>query len=355
MRCPRCFRRYQDDSRFCQFDGQPLVQFIDLDRLRTEPTPRAGWVAGNRYRVHGFIGRGSMAEVFLARDLVTGDPVAVKVVGARHLKDPRTRARLLLEAKACARITHPNVIDVLDVGIADRQPFIVMEYLFGESLGEYLRRDDIVKVEMGVPIVRQIAAGLGAAHRVGVVHRDVKPDNIFLVGPKRAPYVTKVVDFGMAKDPEHSNFTQHGVTLGTFEYMAPEQTVGDLPDARTDVYALGVLMFRMFSGRLPFREVLVPDLLARQLASPPHAPYIGKGPVERHLVAIVLKALRKQRDNRYASMDLLIEDLDALGTWNGPVHALARIAGPDLYVPETPFSTRAAEVLRRRAAMLPGG
>jgi serine/threonine-protein kinase len=353
MRCPRCFRRYQDDSRFCQFDGQRLIEFVDLDRLRSEPTERAGWVAAERYRVHGFIGRGSMAEVFLARDLVTGEPVAIKLLGARHLKDPRTRARLLLEAKACARIAHPNVIDMLDVGIADKQPFIVMEYLFGESLGEYLRREDIVKVDLGIPIVRQVAAGLGAAHHVGVVHRDVKADNVFLVGVKRAPYAAKVVDFGFAKDPEHSNFTQMGVTVGTFEYMAPEQTVGDPPDARTDVYALGVLMYRMFSGRLPFRDQLVPDLLARQLASAPHPPYFGKGPLERGLVAIVTKALRKHRDNRYPSMDLLIEDLDALGSWRGPVHANQPITEPDAYVAETPFSTRAAEVLRRRATMLP--
>lgn len=353
MRCPRCFRRYEDDSRFCQHDGERLVELVDLDSLGAEACERTGWVAANRYRVQGLMDHGSMAEVFLARDLVTGDPVAVKLLNAQKLKDPRMRARLLLEAKACARIVHPNVVAILAVGMDGRAPFIVMEYLFGESFAECLRRDDTLKPATGIAIVRQVAAGLAAAHRVGVVHRDVKADNVFLVGQKRAPHAAKVVDFGLAKDAEPSNLTQIGEALGTMEYMAPEQAVGDRPDPRTDVYGLGVLMYRIFSGRLPFRDSLAPDLLARQLASTPYPPYFGKDPIARNLVEITTKALRKNRDNRYASMDLLIEDLDALASPNGPPHARAPISEPDLYLPETPFSARAAEVLRRRAAELP--
>ena len=352
MRCPRCFRRYQDEDRFCQYDGQRLVEFIDLDRLGSKASDRTGWVVADRYRVHGLLGRGSMAEVFLARDVVNGDPVAVKVLSSRHLKDPRIRARMLLEAKACARITHPNVVKLLDVGLAEGTPFIVMEYLFGESLGERLRRDDVLKPDLGVPILRQIASGLAAAHEVGVVHRDIKADNVFLVGDKRDPYIAKIVDFGLAKDPEHTNLTQVGVALGTLEYMAPEQTVGDRPDPRTDIYALGVLMYRMFSGRLPFRERAPPDLLARQLASAPHPPYFGKTQLERNLALICLKALRKRREHRYPSMGALIEDLDDASAAAGPQHAAAPIVQPDEYVPETPFSQRAAEIFRRRARNL---
>ena len=352
MRCPRCFRRYHDDSRFCQHDGERLVELVDLDRLGGSPCDRTGWVAADRYRVHALIGEGSIAEVFLARDLVTGDPVAVKLLNARHLREPRMRARLLLEAKACARISHPNVIDVLDVGMDGRDPFIVMEYLFGESLVDHLRYVDTLKPAAGISIVRQVAAGLAAAHRVGVVHRDVKADNVFLVGEKRASYATKVVDFGFAKDPEHSNLTQVGEALGTVEYMAPEQTVGDRADARTDVYGLGVLMYRIFSGRLPFRDRDQADLLARQLASTPYPPYFGKDPIARHLVEITTKALRKHRENRYASMGLLIEDLEATTSPEGPRHARGAISEPDVYEPDAPFSKHVAELLRRRARKL---
>src|SRR3954468_12149465 len=142
MFCPRCHRRYEDDHLFCPHDGERLVAALDIKRIRSKPTEHAGEIIGDRYQVRGMIGKGATAQVFLAQDRTTGAPVAVKVLEAKHLKEPRARARFILEAKAVAKVSHPSVIQVLDIGLhVDGAPYLVMEFLFGESLGEWLRRD----------------------------------------------------------------------------------------------------------------------------------------------------------------------------------------------------------------------
>jgi len=365
MLCPRCHRRYQDDHHFCPHDGERLVDAIDIKRIRSQPTEHAGQIIGDRYQIRGFIGRGAMAQVYLAQDRTTRSAVAVKVMESKHLKQARARARFILEAKAAAKIHHPSIIEVLDVGLEESgAPYIVMEFLFGESLGEYLRRERMMPPALGLPFVTQIAGGLAAAHRAGIIHRDVKPDNVFLLGEKGSPYTIKLLDFGFAKLAEHSGMTQTGMTVGTVQYMAPEQAVSDPSDARTDVYGLGMMMYRMFAGNLPFKGQDEAEMLAHQLLTQPAPPGLGGGRAGAALEAVILKAIRKNPENRYQSMDAMLADLRRLspeserrGAGNAIIDAsLAAwqpMPQPDIYKTTSPFAITASRFLHTKLGKTP--
>jgi serine/threonine-protein kinase len=352
MICPRCHRRYWDDHRFCPHDGEALVAALDIRRLRAKPTEAHGTVYGGRYQVRGLIGKGAMAQVFLALDQRTGTPVAVKVLDTKHVEDKRLVARFILEAKAVAEVTHPSIVEMLDVGLAqDGSPYLVLEFLFGESLGARLRRDKTMSPELGMPFVRQIAEGFAAAHRAGVIHRDIKPDNVFILGERSDPHAAKILDFGHAKLAIQDALTQAGVTVGTVEYMSPEQAVSDAVDARSDVYGLGVLVYRMLTGRLPFPAADSGEMLARHLVDEPPPLGLGgrDGPA---LDAIVRKMLRKHPDNRYATMDALASDLARLERGEALAARLLP-ERPDVYVARDPFAVQASVFFYRKLGKEP--
>jgi serine/threonine protein kinase len=356
MICPRCHRRYEGDHLFCPHDGERLVAVLDIKRIRSKPTELHGVIFGGRYQVRGLIGKGAMAQVLLALDQTTGTPVAVKVLETKHLTDKRAVARILLEAKAASQVTHRHIVEMLDVGLAGGvsggAPYLVMELLFGESLGDWLRREKTMSPQAGLPFIREIGEALTAVHRAGIVHRDVKPDNVFLQGEKKTPYAAKLVDFGFAKLAKQGALTQMGVTVGTVEYMSPEQAVSDTVDARADVYGLGVLMYRMFSGRLPFETGDATEMLARHLAEEPPPLVITGTPLASGLEAVVRKALRKRPDNRYASMEALLGDLSRL-TRGESIAARLPLAESDVYVPIQPFAQQATVFLHRRLGKEP--
>src|SRR5262249_11507306 len=151
-------------------------------------------------------------------------------------------------------------------------PYLVLEFLFGESLGDLLRRDQVLDADIALPILGQTASGLAAAHEAGIVHRDVKPGNLYLLGEPGDPYAVEILDFGLAKLSASSTLTAAGVAVGTIEYMAPEQAVSDTADARSDIYGLGVVMYRMFTGALPFQGKEEGEILAQQLLAQPPPP-----------------------------------------------------------------------------------
>jgi serine/threonine-protein kinase len=351
MFCARCHREYDAGHRFCPYDGTELSDAPRIDLFRCKPTRQKGTVLGGRYEVRGYLGKGAMARVYLAEDRTTRRPVAIKVLEATHIRTARTRERFLREAKAAALIGHPNIVTVLDTGQRDDgAPYLVMEFLFGESLGDMLRRERRMDADIALPVLRHAASGLAAAHRAGIIHRDVKPDNIFLVGEPGDPYAVKVLDFGLAKMHEQTGLTVTGVAVGTVEYMAPEQVVSDRPDARTDVYGLGVVMFRTFTGELPFPRSDDTDLLAMQLITPPPRPSERHAGVDPAAEAVILKAIRKRPENRYPSMDALIEDLERLsGDRRGRLAAMDPLAAPDdVYVPRGVFAKNATNYFYRK-------
>lgn len=374
MFCSMCRRDFAPDHRFCPYDGEllsppakevsgvtpasrPAADHGAGSARRAAPSSQPAGepevVLGSRYRIRGFIGKGGMARVYLAEDVQSGDPVAIKVLDHAHALSSHARSRFLREAKAVSRIGHDNIVKILDLGLStDGAPYLVLEFLDGESLGERLRREPRMPPELALPALRQMAAGLAAAHRAGIIHRDVKPDNVFLL--REPSHAVKLLDFGLAKLDNQTNFTKTGVAVGTMDYMAPEQVVTDRPDARTDVYGLGVLMYRMLTGQLPFQAKEDTDLLARHLLLPVPPPSLDVDGIDARTELVVLTALRKNPDNRYASMDDFGEDLERLvGKRGGPLLAERLRSEPDVYLPKSFFAKNAALFFYQKLGMNP--
>jgi serine/threonine protein kinase len=269
----------------------------------------------HRYRLGRVLGEGGMACVYLAEDTKLGKAVAVKVLKHEYAAQPRVMQRFTQEARAISRVLHPNVIDVTDHGVTpDRSAYLVMELLHGEDLAATLTREGPLTWARLGPIALQICAALATVHRAGIVHRDIKPSNCFRVRVAGNPDFIKVLDFGIAKvlaGPAVAGAPQSttGSLLGTPEYMAPELPNGLEADARVDVYALGVLMYKLLTGSAPFTGEAYMAVLARHMFDPVEPPRVrapGRdipAPVE----AVVLRALAKDRDDRWPDMVALAE------------------------------------------------
>lgn len=346
MRCPQCGRQFAASVARCPDDGAQLTPSGPVEFFEPKPTSEMGMVINDRYRIEGFIGAGSMGRVYLVEDLQGGQYAALKVLSAGPNQAPDLRERFLREAKAAMSIEHPNVVKILAVGEReDGAPYIVMEALVGESLRSYLRRDGAMPTDLALTVMRQAAAGLAAAHKVGVFHRDVKPDNLFLLGPPGEPFGLKILDFGLAKIGWRPP-SRPGLAIGTIEYMAPEQIVGEAADARTDVYGLGVVMFRVFTSHLPFEVRADADLLAHQLISPAPPPTWLSETLDPRIEAIILTAMRKRPENRYGGMMELMADIDrVIGVRAGKRTGHPMRRKPDVYEPSTPFGYTVAKAL----------
>jgi serine/threonine-protein kinase len=349
MFCPRCHRTYTEPGRrFCPDDGASLTSEAQLGTVKARATQQMGAILDGRYAVRGLIGKGGMARVYLAEDTRTKQPVAVKVLNPDIARDRVARERFLREIEVAASIGHPNVVQVLDAGERpDGSPFIVLEFLHGESLGEFLRRDEVMKPEVAVPLLAMAASALAAAHRAGIIHRDLKPDNLYLLGEIGAPDSLKVVDFGMAKLAQASNLSQSGISMGTLGYIAPEQALADPITTRTDIYGLGVVMYRTVTGRLPFDTPDDALLVAQHLFLPPPLPSRVRPGLDPRLETVLVNALRKRPENRYPSMDALLEDFERiLGKRPGAVTLRQNRSMPDHYQPVGRSAREAERVLR---------
>jgi eukaryotic-like serine/threonine-protein kinase len=315
-------------------------------------------VAGlsDRFEIRARLGAGGMATVFHATERSAGMDVAIKVMTNHAARSPPERTRFLREAEMMLPLRHPNIMHVYALGeLKDGSPYIVMQYLDGESLGSVFRRADPVSLAGALRIAAEASAGLAVAHNEGIVHRDVKPDNIFLVGSPLGLRGVKVLDFGLARLAGATGLTAKGMIVGTPEYMAPEQAVNDGTDARSDVYGLGVVFYRLLTGVLPFVFPNEIDLLAAHLAlrPPPLSRYGVK--VHEAVETVLFGALRKVPSNRYPSMNDFCEDLERLrgGRFNevqGPVAVCE-----DEYVPKAPFAKSIARILTKKAAALGRG
>jgi serine/threonine-protein kinase len=301
------------------------------------------------YEIVRLLAKGGMAEIYVAREVSSGREVALKTLSGAAAESPELCRRLAREADVTRAVCHPNVVTLRDRGrMHDDTPFIVLELLLGETLGEYLLREGRVRGDRLPRIAWQAAAGLAAAHRVGIVHRDVKPDNLFLCGPVGEPHSVKVLDFGLAKAPSPQSSNAAPSVKGTLEYMAPEQVVAEPVDARADVYALGVVMFRALTGELPFDDVCVTDLLSHHLKSAAPPPSWLVDDLDPALDRVVLTATRKHPGNRYASMDDLLEDLRRVIGKREAVVGAPLVHHPDRYEPWTEIGRRALGLLERR-------
>jgi serine/threonine-protein kinase len=215
-------------------------------------------LAAGRYRVERTLGHGGMALVYLAYDRELHRLVAVKVLAGHLAGDDNFRARFLQESKLAGRLSHPNVVQVYDAGETDGSPYMVMEYVPGDTLAQ---RGKLAHAQV-VPLALQACAGLQHAHNAGLVHRDVKPANLLV----REDDVLKIADFGIARAAELTRLTQHGTVLGTAAYLSPEQAAGEEVTAATDIYSLGAVVYELLTGRPPYEFESLADLAAQQTA-----------------------------------------------------------------------------------------
>ncbi|HEX7699162.1 MAG TPA: protein kinase [Kofleriaceae bacterium] len=321
--------------------GKPIV----LAEPSSTGTPaRLEQTVGN-YKIVRLLGTGGMGVVYLAEHMTLGRKAVVKFVQERLSETDEFSARFFSEAKLAASIHHPGIVDVFDYGQDERgRGYIVMEYLDGESLRTRLRRETPLPVDLAVTLASQIASALGAAHTAGVIHRDLKPDNIFLVRDPDSPHRVraKVLDFGLAKLAEATErgLTQSGNFVGTPLYMSPEQCRSKAVDQRTDIYSLGCILFEMVCRRPPFVDETVGDLIIAHSSKAPPAPRSLASDMPAALERTILRALAKAPDDRHADMAALSAELAALD-----VTAVAK----------TPRPKAVSRPHRRRVLAIAGG
>jgi serine/threonine protein kinase len=314
--CPECKQEFPDDSLVCPKDGSDLfvkrIYNNDSDML-------AGITLDNKYKLERRVGRGGMGAVYIAHHTKFNKQVAVKVLSRDMTEDPSCFERFKREAEASARIKHPNAVSVIDFGQTVEQiVYLVMEYVDGLTLRKLIERESRLTPERTVNIARQICAGIGAAHRAGIVHRDLKPDNV-MIEIIDGQEVAKVLDFGIAKlkdSQQLSQITKTDSVLGTPNYMSPEQCSGGTIDHLSDIYSLGVMLYEMLAGRVPFQAASAPAVIVQHVTKDP-TPLSQVSSVPEPLSHVVMRALDKQPSRRQQTALDLATQLEAALTISG--------------------------------------
>jgi beta-lactam-binding protein with PASTA domain/predicted Ser/Thr protein kinase len=260
-------------------------------------------VFDGRYRVVRRLGSGGMANVYLAEDGELGRQVAIKILNDRHAADDQFVERFRREAKNAAGLSHPNIVQIYDRGEAEGTYYIAMEYLEGQTLKELAAVRGPLSIREAIAYARQILAALRFAHRKGIVHRDIKPHNALIDDDGRV----KVTDFGIARAGPASQMTEAGSIIGTAQYLSPEQARGGAIDQRSDLYSVGVVLYELLTGTVPFTGDTPVEIAMKHLSSVPEPPSARRPEVPRPLDQVVLRALAKDPDERYASA----EEMDA--------------------------------------------
>src|SRR5690242_4036536 len=258
-----------------------------------------------RYRIMRKLGTGGMANVYLAEDQELGRRVAIKILNDRHAGDEQFIERFRREAKNAAGLSHPNIVSIYDRGEAEGSYYIAMEYLDGRSLKELIVSRGPAPVGVAVEYARQILSALRFAHRHGIVHRDIKPHNVLVDTDGRV----KVTDFGIARAGA-SQMTEAGSIVGTAQYLSPEQARGGNVDQRSDLYSLGVVLYELLTGNVPFNGDTPVEIAMKHLSAIPEPPSAKRPEIPRDLDLIVMRALAKDPDDRYQNAEEMDADLE---------------------------------------------
>ncbi len=307
-RCPNCHQEYSDAVTMCPHDGQILM---------LNPDPMIGKLLEGKYKLENCIGVGGMATVYLATRAQIGDNVAVKVLNEESLRNPLAVARFRREAQAAARIRHSGVVTIHDMGnLPEGNTFLVMEYIRGHSLRDELKEHKTLSVPRAVSLLSAVCSAVHAAHEAGIIHRDLKPENIMVETFSDSSESIKVVDFGVAELREHiisdamTKLTEAGMMVGTPYYISPEQCRGEPLDPRADVYSLGIILYELLTGHVPFRGRTLSAVIIQHATEPPPPIRKIRPDVTESVETVILRALAKERSQRPATARDMGQELE---------------------------------------------
>src|SRR5712671_1505489 len=374
--CPRCQRALPPAAtRLCVYCGAPLVRGTTDPGFRppmlSATDPLVGTVISGRFRVDDLIGQGGMGKVYRARHLALDRTIVLKMLKPQLLEDPTLVGRFEREAKAASRLNHPNVIQVLDFGRLENDGtlYIVMEHVPGKDLRLVLRDEWPLAEERLCSIMAQVCSALGEAHVNDVIHRDLKPENVMVEARRDQPDHVKVLDFGIAKilgpdvpalarqgivpisDAEQPGLTRHDVVCGTPQYMAPEQATGSALDERCDLYAVGVILYQMATGHLPFDGASSMEVLTRHVNEAPVPPRQRQpdAPISEAMERLILRALAKDPAMRPQTAEQFRDELLAVP---GQARSAARATTPSRSNTPIPQTGAPSGPLRRGERIL---
>ena len=326
--CPTCGAQYPSTVRLCTKDGTVLETAAPSD-------PNVGRVLDGKYRLDARLNSGGMGTVYKATHLMLGKTLAVKLINAELVTSPEIVRRFQREARAASNLNHPNIAPAYDLGqTEDGTLYIAMEFISGQSLREVIRASGQLDTARIVRILRQVASALSLAHKNDIIHRDLKPHNIMLTRDDSGREVAKLLDFGIAKtfDDATTQLTATGFALGTPQYMSPEQATGQPVDGRSDLYALGAILYEMLIGDVPFNDPSTPAVLVKQVIEPAKRPSARRPDLQisPELETIALRCLEKDPAARYQTADEFAAALEPLiGTHPTPIPSdLATVVMP---------------------------
>ncbi len=359
-KCPKCGNEYPDTTTLCPADGVALEKSADS---------LLGKILADKYRIDERLNEGGMGTVYRGTHVLMDKTVAIKVLRSSLAADEKIVARFSREARAASRISHPHALSVTDFGEAENGVvFLVMEFLNGQTLKNVIRQEGPMPLARVVEIIRQVGAALDAAHEQGVVHRDLKSENIMLLAANGPDYA-KVLDFGIAKIKEHDGDYDPGLTapdlvIGTPQYMSPEQC-SQAPDidSRSDIYSLGVIIYEMLVGHVPFTGPSPTSIMMKHLQEPVPSVLVERNDLTAAVGRVIARAMAKNPDDRYQNVSELVEDLTiASGTEAGANPPVPMSAAPNRIVvatrtpalPENDEGEDEVTVVRHRLDTTPG-
>ncbi|MBU1220199.1 protein kinase [Myxococcota bacterium] len=310
--CPACNATYEDDKVFCPKDGGKLVEAGS-----SASNSRIGQVLDGRYRLVRMLGEGGMGEVYEAAHVYIDKKVAIKLLRPEITSSSEAVKRFYQEARSASSIGHENIIEIEDFGkLDDGTIYLAMEYLQGSALAD-LMLNGAMEPGRALDFMKQICEGLHAAHEKSIVHRDMKPENVFIIRDRKGRELVKILDFGIAKmtstDGEGKGLTKTGTIFGTPHYMAPEQAMGNALDHRADVYSIGVIMFELFTGSVPFKAESFMGILTQHITTPPPRPTTLNANLHPRIEQSILRAMGKDPNERYQTMAEFLQDLNNIG------------------------------------------
>jgi serine/threonine protein kinase len=309
IKCPKCQTDNPDASSYCADCGTKLVFIKDVSVTKTLESPieklTQGTLFARRYEIIEELGKGGMGVVYRVKDEKLDEEMALKLLKPEIATKKEIIERFKNELKLSRKIGHKNVCRMFDLDDEEGTPYITMEYVRGENLKKLIKKKERLEEKEAISIAKQICEGLSGAHELGVIHRDLKPQNIMIDDKGKA----KVMDFGIARSVETSGETQTGVMIGTPDYMSPEQAEGEVADQRSDIYSLGIILYEMVTGSVPFKGDTALSVVLKHKIQLPSDPRKLNSNISEDLSRLILICLEKTRTRRYQTAAELLADL----------------------------------------------